>query len=176
MRMSVSIVLCAMIWAVSTPCLGTHHTSSSAPKAKLEFRALPNRPEYQLGEVIKFKFSLRNLGRTDVLVAKRFVLNKYVWLQITGPDNKELPWCGKIDGGIGEFAKLEPRAEIHSSVRVSCDVHRDSGFIFDRPGTYKVSAYYHMPEPASSLKRIAGAAIVTTSRIRAKPTTFTIIH
>jgi hypothetical protein len=175
MRISLPIVACAVICAVSTPCSGAHHTSGSAPKVKLEFGAVPNKPVYRLGEVIEFTFSLRNLGSTDVLVARRFVLNKYVWLEITGPDKKELPWCGKIDGRIGEFAKLEPRAEIHSLVRISCNVRRDSGFVFDRPGTYKVSAYYHMPEPVQSLKRIAGTAIVTTSPIRAKPTTITIV-
>jgi len=147
---------------------GAQGIQNSTQSLKLQFGVIPEKREYQVGEVMKFKFYLRNSGDQDVLVARRFVLNQYVWLEISGPDGKELPWCGKIDGGADSFLILRPGAKIQSVVRVSCDSHRDSGFVFDRRGTYNVSAYYHLPEPLNSLKRIAGSTMVTTARVRAR--------
>jgi hypothetical protein len=142
------------------------------PGVKLELSTVPEKQEYRIGEVVKLVFTLRNAGDRDVLVAQHFVLEEYVWVEILGPDGKELPWCGKIDGRAerrDEFAILRPGASVRSAVRVSCDAHRDSGFMLDRAGTCTLSAYYHLPYPVDSLQRIAGKAGVTTDRIRAKP-------
>ncbi len=150
------------------------NAQDTTQSVKLQFSALPEKHEYRLGEVVRFRFSLHNSGDRDVLVARGFTLDHYVYLRILGPDGKELPWCGKIDGIIQRFAVLRPGAKIQSVVRASCDSHRDSGYVFDRQGVYNISAYYHLPEPLRALKRIAGSALVTTARIHAKPVSITI--
>ncbi len=144
----------------------------STPGVKLEFSAAPEKQEYRVGDVVKLVFTLRNAGDRNVLVAQHFVLEEYVWVAILGPDGKELAWCGKVDGRAerpDEFAVLRPGATVRSAVRVSCDAHRESGFILDHAGAYTLSAYYHLPYFVNSLQRIAGRAAVTTDRIRAKP-------
>jgi hypothetical protein len=140
----------------------------------LQFTAVPERAEYGPGEVIKFKFLLENQGSHDILVGRRFELNKYVWLEITGPDGKELPWCGKMGESIDEFSILRPGAKLQALVRISCEAGKNSGFSFEDPGAYSVRAHYHMPEPTNSLKRIAAAAEIITGRVAAKPVTINI--
>src|SRR2546427_11140017 len=87
----------------------------SAAGARLGFSAVPENPECRLGDTVRFVFSLHNAGQRDVLVARPFALNQYVWLEILGPSGKELPWCGKTDGRFEspeEFAVLRPGATI----------------------------------------------------------------
>ncbi len=148
--------------------------TSTGGQPRLHFRAIPEKHEYRPGQVIRFTFSLRNLGKKDILVARHFVLNQYVWLKVTGPDGNVVPWCGKIDGRLEEFAVLRPGARIESQVRVSCDSHKDSGFVFDLPGTYEVSAEYYIPEPVRALRRIAGNATPVTEHIPAKTVAITV--
>jgi hypothetical protein len=170
----VSIALPCLLWCASLPQgVGAQDAQTDVQSVKLLFSATAEKREYRPGEEIRLAFSLRNMGSKDVLVGRRFGLNANVWLKISGPDGKEVPWCGKIDGAPAEFVKLGAGAKIGSLVRVSCDARRDSGFVFARPGEYVVSAYYHLTEPRKELKRIAAGAMVTTARIRAKPVEIT---
>ena len=157
MRRHILVITIALLSAASSRTWTTCKTETPPTPTKLQFTAVPEKVEYGPGEVIKFEFMLENQGSHDVLVGRRFGLNKYVWLEITGPDGKEIPWCGKMGESLDEFSILRPGAKLQSLVRVSCDARRDSGFGFESPGAYSVRAYYHMPEPAKSLRRIAGA-------------------
>ena len=172
MRVLNAVLSVAFMLFLSARAAVARGGENSVPVVKLEFSAVPEKQSYQVGEIVRLVFALNNSGDHSVLVARHFILHEYVWLAISGPEGKELGWCGKIDGRVespDEFAILAPGATIRSVVRVSCDAHRDSGFVLDRPGTYTVSAYYHLTQPATYLRRMAGNAPVTTDRIRAKP-------
>jgi len=174
LTVAVSVVFLLLISALATAAVGGEN---SGPLVRLEFSAVPEKQEYHVGDVVRLSFTLHNSGDQDVLVARHFVLREYVWVLVSGPERKELPWCGKIDGRAyapDEFAILRPGATIRDKVRVSCDAHRDSGFVLDRAGTYTLSSYYYLPQPARSLRRIAGGVAVTKDRIRAEPVSITL--
>ena len=163
-----SLVLLAAL-ALTTITL---RAENIAPGVKLQFSAAAEKQDYVVGDVVKIVFTLRNAGANDVLVGRHFVLEQYVWVTILGADRKEINWCGKIDGRAersDEFVVLRPGAKIRSAVQVSCDGHRDSGFILNRAGRYNVFAYYRMPYPVKSLQQIARNAAVTVDRISAEP-------
>ncbi len=152
--------------------------SQVPPPVVIKFAARPLKAEFREGDKVKFVFRVKNAGQRPVLAARPRVLDYYVLLRVYGPDGKEIPWCGKIDGRLerpGEFVILSPEAEVSSIVTVSCDVHKDAGFVFDQRGAYKVVAEYHMPQTKTELQRRAGTADIFTGVAKAAPVLFRVI-
>jgi hypothetical protein len=141
----------------------------------LEFRATPKRRMFGPHEKVVFIFQLRNQGKEDVLVSRRFILDRHVLLHILDPTGKEVPWCGKVDGSIvsaKDFAVLRPGGFLSRAVTVSCEERRIGGYQMSASGEYKVLARYYLTEPPEVLKQFAGGARVAKGPITAPQVSF----
>ena len=121
----------------------------SAPSPVLVFEALPSKQLLALGEPVVLVLYLRNESEEPIFVSL-LKNHEFVDFNIVGPDGKEVPWQGK--GRINskgyspsDFTVLERYQEVSAKRTIS--VKDGTGFVFDKPGQYSVTAEYSLAPP-----------------------------
>ncbi|MFH0732330.1 MAG: hypothetical protein V2A72_05360 [Candidatus Omnitrophota bacterium] len=117
----------------------------------LEFIIACDKDKYTTKESISMNFTLKNKGKSDIFVNKRFYLNSETALQdardmyliVTAPEGAKLEYTRPSDDTgfprTGDFALLKPGEE------ASIDRKRaiSNNFDFKKPGKYKIMGVYH---------------------------------
>jgi hypothetical protein len=146
----------------------------AAPPA-LVFEALPSRQLSARSEAVVLVLYLRNLSEGPIFVS-RLAGDEFVDFSVIGPDGKEVSWRGKgrIDSKAyspSDFAVLERYQEISAERIIS--LKDGTGFVFDKPGQYSVTAEYSL-EPPEYFAPFAGKTKIPTGSFRSAKAAFCI--
>ena len=141
----------------------------------LVFEALPSRQLSARGEAVVLVLYLRNLSEGPIFVS-RLAGDEFVDFSVIGPDGKEVLWWGKgrIDSKAyfpSDFAVLERYQEISAEKIIS--LKDGTGFVFDKPGQYSVTAEYSL-EPPEYFEPFAGKTKIPTGSFRSAKAAFCI--
>lgn len=125
------------------------------------FEVQPVKTTYRTGEVVELNFTLRNLSKKDLLVARTFQLSYYVNLEILDQNGKRAAWCGRVVSQIDSarsFTTLPPGETVRRKVAVSCvdqnNPGRAWGYVLAAPGKYVIKATYRLPQPIAFFKKL----------------------
>src|SRR4029077_14550478 len=102
--------------------------------------------------------------------------DEFVDFSVIGPDGKGVSWRGKgrIDSKAyspSDFAVLERYQEISAEKIIS--LKDGTGFVFDKPGQYSVTAEYSL-EPPEYFEPFAGGTKIPTGIFRSEKAAFCI--
>src|SRR5438874_2610035 len=84
----------------------------------LAFTVTPIKPSFAIGEEVVFRFRLKNLSSKPVFVSRYMPVSDLVFLNLTGPDGKEVAWQGKVRSTAyskDAFLVLEPGHEVSAN-------------------------------------------------------------
>jgi hypothetical protein len=133
---------------------------------------------YQYGETVELNFILRNVGRKNVIVARRLRLTSNIGIEISDPQGQLAQWCGRIAEPIDSarsYMPLAPGESVRAILPVSCvnkeDRRRAWGFTLSSPGRYVVKAAYRLPRPKEHYENLFPNARVIRGPILAEPIT-----
>jgi hypothetical protein len=164
----VAILIDVIAVCLTPPCLPAAETRAE----DVTFDVSPISQAVALGSPISLTFRLRNGGRRDVLVNRRFLLNHVVRLEVTTPSGRKAEWCGRLVDVLvsrGDYAILKPAGQVARTIRVSCDAGRTPGYSFDAPGEYVVRARYELAVPKDALSTIGSGAAPVMGPLEADP-------
>ena len=118
-------------------------------KKSLELSLIFDKSEYTKKDDIVLNFSLKNTGKKDVYVNKRFFLNskeasnenREVYLIVESPSGEKLPYKGSSEAGLprtDDLVLLAPGKE----VKLSREKNIKHLFDFNESGEYRITAVY----------------------------------
>lgn len=166
-----------ILFACPVPCA---RPGQEQAKASLSLDAQLVSPRVQLGEPVYVDLQLKNVGRDQVIVSRRFHLNGTISISIVGPQEKQEGWCGILPDWAdlpNDFVILAPGAHVGGRIRVNCDERQKVtwGYKLPGPGEYVLTARYELPYPTSALKKAAGSALVVKGPVKANPVRLTVL-
>ncbi|MBN1405846.1 MAG: hypothetical protein JW946_04935 [Candidatus Omnitrophica bacterium] len=100
-----------------------------------------DKQEYKKGETIAAEFKLKNTGKQQVYINKRFFIPGEISLSVIAPSGDSLPCKVSYEPGLPKtdyFALLLPGEEIAAERKISINYYFD----FNEPGVYKIAASY----------------------------------
>jgi len=163
----------AILMIVFAACLLPFCLAAAETRAEdVAFDVAPTSQAVALGSPITLTFRLRNDGRQEVLVNRRFWLNHVVHLEVTAPSGRKAEWCGPLVDFLvsrRDYTILKPTGQVARTMRVSCDAGRTPGYSFDTPGEYVVRVRYELALPKDALSAIANGAALVTGPLEANP-------
>jgi len=126
--------------------------SPTGQSPDLTFSLNLNKSAFNAGETIQCNIMLKNTSSKDIVVNKRFLVNypggpHEVWLEIIGPNLKQIPFVIKINAepGTGVFTLLKASQSVSGSYPLT------NQFELAGPGRYSIKAYYeNQVDPNSS--------------------------
>lgn len=126
---------------------------------ELYFYTLPSKQLFSFGESVGIVLQLYSRSEQPILVS-RLQDNEFVSFKVIGPDGNEVPWQGEARAGASgyspsEFTVLGQYKEISANRIIS--LKDGTGFAFDTPGQYSLTAEFSMGPP-ENLARFAGGA------------------
>ena len=136
------------------------------------FDVVPGSQQAALGSPITLTFRLRNGGKRDVLVNRRFLLNHVVQLEVRTLSGQKVEWCGRLVEVLvsrGDYAILKPAGHVERTMAVSCDGRGSPGYSFGTPGEYVVRARYKPAVPKDALDAIGKGAPLVRGPLEAAP-------
>lgn len=141
----------------------------------LTFRAVPARHLFKHGEDIVLVLSIQS-NLADPVFVSSLRSNEFVDMRFVGPDGKEVAWrgTGKIDSrrySASDFVVLKTGERVRASRTIS--FKDGSGFIFERPGRYSVTAEYSLAPP-EYFAPLAGKSKIPTGSFSSPTSTFCI--
>jgi hypothetical protein len=136
----------------------------------LTFRAVPARHLFKHGEDVVLILSIQNNSPDPVFVSS-LRAKDFVDIRVIGPDGREAPWrgTGKIDSrsySASDFTVLTSGKRVRAFRTIS--FKDGSGFLFERPGTYSVSARYSLGPP-EYFAPLAGTARIPRGSFSSPP-------
>jgi hypothetical protein len=164
-------------------CLGLVATSGAAlerksHEAKLSFEVSPVKSVFEAGETVEADFVLRNVGDTNVIVARTLRLTASIKLEIQDAQEQPAKWCGRIaewTDSSRSYVNLAPGQSVHAKLAISCvdkeNKSRSWGYSLNKPGKYVLKATYRLPRPKEYYKKLFPAADVVQGPISAQPVT-----
>jgi len=158
------ITLCVL--AACLPC------AVEATADDITFDVVPGSQQAALGSPITLTFRLRNGGKRDVLVNRRFQLNHVVQLEVRTLSGQKVEWCGRLDEVLvsrGDYAILKPAGQVERTITVSCDGRGSPGYSFGTPGEYVVKARYAPVVPKDALNAFGKGASLVQGPLEATP-------
>jgi hypothetical protein len=158
-----------IVFCLVAPCLPC---AAETKADDMTFDVVPASQQAALGSPITLTFRLRNDGKRDVLVNRRFLLNHVVQLEVTAPSGQKVEWCGPLVDVLvsrGDYAILKPAGRVERTMAVSCDGRGSPGYSFSTPGEYVVRARYEPAVPTDALDAIAKGAQLVRGPLAAAP-------
>jgi hypothetical protein len=173
-------------------CAGDHYFSNigaalaacaaQVPAAQgsrdLSLDARPTKQVYTKGGPVELDITLRNIGKSPQIVARRLSLGMRITFVILYPDGKPVTRCGVISDEIvvlrGNYKTLSPGEAVRKRLTITCDDTKDSrssGYVLDRSGKYLIKAAYLLPVPKEEYKRAFPDVNVIQGPIWADPVT-----
>ena len=139
----------------------------------LTFQVSPIKHTFSRRENIVLRFGLQNNSQYSVFVSRK-MYGEFVDLRILGPTGEEVSWNGhgRIDNKAyspQDFAVLKTGESVSAKAVVS--LKDGVGFIFDKPGRYRIKAEYSLG-PSDYFAPFARDAKVPEGGFRAKVATF----
>ena len=126
---------------------------------------------YEKGEPIHCTMVIKNLGKKDITINNRFLVNRptgphEVSLQVIGPDLKEVPFESKIRASFtsNKYIVLHPGGTETKTYILTGD------FNLFEPGDYSVTAYYENKgnPPGPAPKQPAWMGTLTSNKLMFK--------
>jgi hypothetical protein len=133
---------------------------------------VPASQQVSLGKPIMLTFRLRNGGKRDALVDRRFLLNHVVQLSVTTHSGQKVEWCGRLVDVLvsrGDYALLKPAGQVERTMAVSCDGRGSPGYSFSTPGESVVRARYELAVPRAAPDAIGDGAPFVRGPLEAAP-------
>jgi len=168
-----------LILAVALCCcpnVDAQYGSEKQETPQLALDATSSKTVYEQGQPVEIDFTLRNIGRRELVVARWLRLTTNIALDISGDGGKSAQWCGRIAETIDSersYTILEPGKSVHAKLTVSCIngeiKNRAWGFAFDGPGQYIIKAKYRLPRPREHYKQLFPNFDIIRGPILAKP-------
>ena len=124
-----------------------------------------------------FRFEIRNVSRSDVLVSPVLALNYDIHLEIQDGSGKAIPWCGVVARQVilgDKFVTLHAGQSLGVSRQISCDDSHESGYNFPGPGEYSIKATYRFPVSPKRLRDSPGPIPFASGPYEAEAAHFTI--
>ena len=121
----------------------------SATTPELYFYVLPSKQLFWRGETVAIKLQLYSRLEQPLLVS-RMLGDEFVGFKVIGPDGNEVPWQGETRAGFKEhspsdFTVLGQYKQISANRVIS--LKDGTGFVFDKPGQYSLTAEFSMGPP-----------------------------
>ena len=169
------LALTLLAWAI--PCT---RWGQERPETPLSLEARLVSPRVQVGEPVYLELQLRNIGKDQVFINRRFHLNATISIRVVSSQGKEEGWCGILPEWADfpdDFVILAPGAHVGGRIRVNCDEGQRLtwGYKLSGPGEYTLTARYKLPYPTSALKKAAGSALVVKGPVAANPVRLTVL-
>jgi hypothetical protein len=138
---------------------------TSATTPELYFWAAPSKQLFSLGETVVIVLRLYSRNEHPILVS-RLHGDGFVSFKVFGPDGNEIPWQGKPQAGSkgyspSDFTVLGQYKEVSADRMIS--LKDGTGFVFDKPGQYSLTAEFSMGPPekfapfAGQMKTLTGS-------------------
>ncbi|HJT70312.1 MAG TPA: hypothetical protein VJ731_08945, partial [Terriglobales bacterium] len=164
MRNSNRWILKASVFLFSYSLASSQSTWGQAPvesatAPELYFSTLPSKQFFSLGEPVGIGLQLYSRSQQPILVSRRWA-DEFVSFKLVGPDGNEVPWQGEMRAGYkgyspSDFTVLGQYKEIDANRTIS--LKDGTGFAFNRPGQYSLTAEFSMGPP-ENFARFAGQA------------------
>jgi hypothetical protein len=172
---SFTATLLSLLSSLVLPTSAQAQTTAAPTNCILCFSADPQTRLYAQGEPVVLVLSIYNRSETPIFVS-RLLTDEFVDFKIIGPDGEEVPWRderrSKSNGHtLADFAVLEKYNEISAKRIIS--LSDGTGFAFDKPGQYSVTAEYSSG-PAESFAGFAGETKIPAGRFRSPKAAFCI--
>jgi hypothetical protein len=121
----------------------------SATTPELYFYALPSKQLFSRGEAVVIELQLYSRSEQPLLVS-RMLGDEFVSFKVIGPDGNEVPWQGKTRADFKEhspsdFTALGQYKQISANRIIS--LTDGTGFVFEKPGQYSLTAEFSMGIP-----------------------------
>jgi hypothetical protein len=161
-----SLIIALCLVAPYLPC------AAETKMDDVTFDVVPASQQAALGNPIMLTFRLRNGGKGDVLVDRRFLLNHVVQLEVTTPSGQKVEWCGRLVDVLvsrGDYAILTPAGQVERTMAVSCDGRGSPGYSFSTPGEYVVRARYELAVPKAASDAAGNGAPLVRGPLEAAP-------
>jgi hypothetical protein len=152
-------------------------TTGAFASPPLELRASAVKAVYGPNADVRFRFVLKNVSKTALIVNRTFFPDHYVFLIVRGPDDKVLPprrVQTSIEWRTEFFVVLRPNESVRADVPVRC--RQDSAFCYNFTvrGKYQVRAQYHIGDPDERLRKVDAQAEIWKGTITASPFQFAV--
>jgi hypothetical protein len=121
----------------------------SAKTPELYFYTRPSKQLFLLGEPVVIGLQLYSRSEQPILVS-RLQGAEFVSFKVTGPDGNEVPWLGETPAGTkryspSDFTVLGQYKAISANRIIS--LKDGTGFAFNKPGQYSLTAEFSMGSP-----------------------------
>jgi hypothetical protein len=121
----------------------------SAKTPELYFNTLPPKQLFSLGEPVSIGLELYSRSEQPILVS-RMQGNDFVRFKVVGPDGREVPWQSEARDHTSayspsNFTVLGQYKAISTNRTIS--LKDGTGFVFDKPGQYSLTAEFSMGSP-----------------------------
>lgn len=131
----------------------------SAATPELYFWAAPSKQLFSLGESVEIVLRLYSRSEQPILVS-RLQGDEFVTFKVIGPDGNEVPWRGEARADVrkyssSDFTSLGQYKEISANRIIS--LKDGTGFVFNKPGQYTLTAEFSMG-PSESFAPFADQA------------------
>jgi hypothetical protein len=170
-RRNVAIIFLALTISCACP------TAQNA-EAELALEVVPVKSVFQIGEKVDLNFVLRNVGHSDIVVARTLRLTASIKLDIADAQGQLAQWCGRIAeqyDSSRSYVTLAPGQSISSRLSVSCVNEGDKahawGYAIGQSGTYVIKATYRLPRPKEYYEKLFPNAQVVRGPVAAEPIT-----
>jgi hypothetical protein len=149
----------------------------AGPQAEPEvaFWVVPAEQLLRLDEPVVLVISLYNSSERPLFV-NNLQHDDFVDFKVIGPDGEEVPWQSKhpVTSSVhspSDFMVLEKYHEV--SVKKVISLKDGTGFVFDKPGQYSITAQYSLGPP-ETFASLAGNTKIPTGPLRSTKATFCI--
>src|SRR5882724_5155667 len=120
-----------------------------AKTPELYFWAAPSKQLFSLGETVVIILRLYSRNEHPILVS-RLQGDEFVSFKVFGPNGNEVPWQGKQQAGSkgyspSDFTVLGQYKQLSANKIIS--LKDGTGFVFDKPGQYSLTAEFSMEPP-----------------------------
>jgi hypothetical protein len=147
-------ILKASVFLLSSSCVSLQGAWGQAPVTsaktpELYFYTLPSKQLFSLGENVVIVLQLYSRSEQPIFVS-RLQGDEFVSFKLIGPDGNEVPWQGEARAGTNGYSPsdltvLGQYKEISANRTIS--LKDGTGFAFDKPGQYTITAEFSMGPP-----------------------------
>lgn len=135
-----------LLASLFSQCTWGQAPDSSATTPELYFYTLPSKQLFSLREPVGAVLQLYSRSDQSILVS-RLQGNEFVSFKVIGPDGNEVPWHGEERSSAqryssSDFIVLNQYKQISANRIIS--LKDGSGFAFDKPGQYSLTAEFSM--------------------------------
>ena len=122
---------------------------TSVKTPELYFYTLTSKQLFSLGERVAIALQLYSRSEQPIMVSRLWG-DEFVSFKLIGPDGNEVPWVGEVRASskgysLSDFTVLGQYKEISANRTIS--LNDGTGFAFDRPGQYTLTAEFSMGPP-----------------------------